>query len=75
MSWLQTKACAHHSTYLYISKRCITLSSFMKFVDRSMWLFPCGFRAQCISENSTNGTFDCVCNPGFTGNLSPSVLV
>ena len=28
----------------------------------------CGVNAQCVSGNSTNGTFDCVCNPGFTGN-------
>ena len=27
----------------------------------------CGANAQCVSGNSTNGTFDCVCNPGFTG--------
>ena len=27
----------------------------------------CGANAECVSGNSTNGTFDCVCNPGFTG--------
>ena len=27
----------------------------------------CGVNAECISGNLTNGTFDCVCSPGFTG--------
>ena len=48
------------------------LYSVVTSVTSTLWTdpcisFPCASRARC-SGNSTTGSFDCVCNPGFTGN-------
>ena len=58
-------------TLLNVSLKCIdyihTIKCYILCTDPCDFA-TCGVNAQCISGNSTNGTFDCVCNPGFAGN-------